>query len=144
MGESMGNQTAMTGSTDNKSSRMRMQALGMFVVGVTMWAAVPLLWLYIGSMIKSETDSLGLALVVMGIGAIVMIVLLVKVLGKLHDKWFDEFVELNDRKPQRTPLEPVLVGSVEVDRAVVRTIDRLGRLNVVRRQMLVPRLELAE
>lgn len=97
---------------------MRAQAFGMFVVGVTMWAAVPLLWLYIGSMIKSETDSLGLALIVMAIGAVVMIVLLVKILGKLHDKWYNEFVELNDRKPQRTPLEPVLVGSVMVALAV--------------------------
>lgn len=108
----------MTGPTDIKSSSMRAQAFGMFVVGVTMWAAVPLLWLYIGSMIKSETDSLGLALIVMAIGAVVMIVLLVKLLGKMHDKWYNEFVELNDRKPQRTPLEPVLVGSVMVALAV--------------------------
>lgn len=114
----MGNQTVMAGPSDNKSSSMRVQALGMFVVGVTMWAAVPLLWLYVGSMIKSETDSLGLALIVMGIGALIMIILLVKLLGKMHDKWYNEYVELNDRKPMRTPLEPVLVGSVIVALAV--------------------------
>ena len=117
----MGNQTVVTAPNDNKSSRMRAQALGMFLIGVTMWAGVPLIWLFIGSMIKSETDSLGLALLVMAVGALVMIILLVKILGKLHDNWYNEFVELNDRKPHRTPLEPVLVVSVMVALAVFGT-----------------------
>lgn len=94
-----------------KTGRMRARALGMFVIGMTMWVGVPLVWLYIGSQIKAEADSLGLALAVMGIGALATVVGLVKILGTLNRNWIDEFIELNDRKPQRTPLEPVLVIS---------------------------------
>lgn len=94
-----------------KSGRMRAGAIGMFIIGMTMWVGVPLVWLYIGSQIKAEADSLGLALVVMGIGAIVTVVGLVKALGTINRNWVDEFIELNDRKPQRTPLEPILVIS---------------------------------
>ena len=47
----------------------------------------------------------------MGIGALATIVGLVKILGTLNRNWVDEYIELNDRKPQRTPLEPVLVIS---------------------------------
>lgn len=94
-----------------KSGRMRAEAFGMFIIGMTMWVGVPLIWLYIGSQIKAAADSLGLAVVVMGIGALATIVGLVKTLGTLNRSWVDEYIELNDRKPQRTPLEPVLVIS---------------------------------
>lgn len=94
-----------------KSGRMRAGAAGMFVIGMSMWVGVPLIWLYIGSQIKAEANSLGLAIVVMGIGALATIVGLVKLLGTLNRSWVDEYIELNDRKPQRTPLEPVLVIS---------------------------------
>lgn len=94
-----------------KSGRMRVEAFGMFIIGMTMWVGVPLLWLYVGSQVKAAADSLGLAVVVMGIGALATIVGLVKILGTLNRSWVDAYIELNDRKPQRTPLEPVLVIS---------------------------------
>jgi hypothetical protein len=94
-----------------KSGRMRAGAFGMFIIGMTMWVGVPLVWLYIGSQIKAEADSLGLALAVMIVGALATIIGLVKLLGTINRSWVDEFIELNDRKPQRTPLEPVLVVS---------------------------------
>lgn len=94
-----------------KSGRMRAEAFGMFIIGMTMWVGVPLIWLYLGSQVKAAADSLGLAVVVMGIGALATIVGLVKILGTLNRNWVDEYIELNDRKPQRTPLEPVLVIS---------------------------------
>lgn len=94
-----------------KSGRMRAEAFAMFIIGMTMWVGVPLVWLYVGSQIKAAADSLGLAVVVMGIGALATIVGLVKILGTLNRNWVDEYIELNDRKPQRTPLEPVLVIS---------------------------------
>ena len=90
---------------------MRIDGIGMFVIGLSMWIGVPGVWLYVGSMVKSESNSLGLALAVMGVGAVVTIVALVKVLGLLNRRWYEEYVELNDRKPARTPLEPVLVIS---------------------------------
>jgi hypothetical protein len=90
---------------------MRARAIGMFIIGMTMWVGVPLVWLYIGSQIKAAADSLGLALAVMIVGALATIIGLVKILGTLNRNWLDEYIELNDRKPQRTPLEPVLVIS---------------------------------
>lgn len=94
-----------------KSSRMRLNAIAMFIIGMAMWVGVPGGWLWIGSQVKASTDSLGLAIVVMGVGALATIVGLVKVLGLLNRNWYEEYVELNDRKPTRTPLEPVLVIS---------------------------------
>lgn len=94
-----------------KSSRMRLNAFAMFVIGMAMWVGVPGGWLWIGSQVKASTDSLGLAIAVMGVGALATIVGLVKVLGLLNRNWYEEFVALNDRKPARTPLEPVLVIS---------------------------------
>lgn len=94
-----------------KSSRMRLNAIAMFIIGMAMWVGVPGGWLWIGSQIKASTDSLGLAIAVMGVGALATIVGLVKVLGLLNRNWYEEYVELNDRKPARTPLEPVLVIS---------------------------------
>jgi uncharacterized membrane protein YhfC len=92
-----------------KTKSMRMSAAGMFVIGVAMWAGVPGFWMWIGSIVYGPEKKLGLALVVMGVGALVTIVVLVRTLGKLNHKWLDEYEAVNQRKPQRTPLEPVLV-----------------------------------
>src|SRR4051812_29285112 len=100
--------------TVNRSSRMRLSAVGMFMIGLTMWLAVPGVWLYVGSQIKAESDSLSLAVVVMGIGALATIIALIKILGLLTRAYYEDFVELNDRKPLRTPLEPVLVISAMI------------------------------
>jgi hypothetical protein len=97
---------------------MRARAFGMFVIGMAMWVGVPGIWLYIGSQIKAASNSLGLALIVMAIGALVMIVGLVKVLGTLNRKWLDEYEDLNERKALRSPLEPVLVISAGIALAV--------------------------
>jgi hypothetical protein len=97
---------------------MRAQAFGMFVIGVAMWVGVPGIWLYIGSQVKGSSDSLGLALLVMAVGALATIIACVKVLGVLNRNWLTEYEELNERRPQRTPLEPVLVISAMVALAV--------------------------
>ncbi|MGK2877195.1 MAG: hypothetical protein ACSLFF_01250 [Solirubrobacterales bacterium] len=101
-----------------KSGRMRAGGFGMFVIGMLMWVGVPGGWLYIGSMIKAESNSLGLALVVMGIGALATVVGLVKLLGNLNRSWLEQYEELNDRKPMRSPLEPILVISAFLALAV--------------------------
>ncbi|MBJ7355087.1 MAG: hypothetical protein JHC98_09695 [Thermoleophilaceae bacterium] len=94
-----------------KTGRMRAETFGMFIIGMLMWVGVPGVWLYIGSQIKASSDSLGLALVVMGIGALATVVVLVKVLGSLNRSWLESYEELNDRRPLRSPLEPILVIS---------------------------------
>ncbi len=106
------------GPSEIKSGRMKVSAFWMFVIGMAMWVGVPGFWLYVGSQIKASSNSLSLALVVMGVGAVVTIVVLVKILGNLHRSWYEEYEELNDRKPQRTPLEPVLVVSAFLALAV--------------------------
>lgn len=94
-----------------KTGRMRAEAVGMFVIGMLMWVGVPGVWLYIGSQIKAESNSLGLALAVMGVGALVTVVILVKILGSLNRSWVESYEELNDRRALRSPLEPILVIS---------------------------------
>lgn len=95
----------------DRSPRMRVSTALMFVIGMSMWVGVPIGWLWIGSQVKASADSLGLAVVVMGVGALATIVALVKILGVLNHQYQNEFVRLNTREPQRTPLEPVLVIS---------------------------------
>jgi hypothetical protein len=94
-----------------RSPRMRFSTVAMFFIGVLMWVGVPGGWLYIGSQIKASADSLGLALIVMAVGALVTVIALVRVLGVLNKGYRDDFVRLNEREPARTPLEPVLVDS---------------------------------
>lgn len=94
-----------------KTGRMRAEAFGMFVIGMLMWVGVPGGWLYIGSQIKASSDSLGLALAVMGVGALATVVGLVKILGSLNRSWVASYEELNQRRAQRSPLEPILVIS---------------------------------
>lgn len=101
----------MDAETTNRSPRMRLSTIAMFVIGLTMWVGVPVGWLFIGSKIKASTDSLNLAVVVMGVGALATIVGLVKLLGVLNRAYHEDFVSLNGEEPQRTPLEPVLVIS---------------------------------
>ena len=104
----------MVEQTINRSARMRFSAFAMFLIGLTMWIGVPGGWLYVGSQIKAASNSLGLALAVMVVGAIITIIALVRVLGLLNRAYCEDFVELNDREPMRTPLEPVLVVSAGI------------------------------
>jgi formate hydrogenlyase subunit 3/multisubunit Na+/H+ antiporter MnhD subunit len=101
----------MEAESINRSPRMRMSTFAMFAIGLTMWVGVPIGWLYVGSMVKSSTDSLNLAVIVMGVGALVTIVGLVKALGVLNRTYQQEFATHNGHDPQKTPLEPVLVIS---------------------------------
>lgn len=105
-------------SPDVKTASMRVKAFGMFVIGIAMWVGVPGVWLYVGSQIKGSSGSLGLALAVMAVGALATVVGLVKLLGWLNRGWYEEYVAANDRKPQRSPLEPVLVISAFIALAV--------------------------
>lgn len=99
------------GPTEIKSKRMKVSAFWMFAIGCAMWIGVPVFWLWIGSQIKASSNSLSIALAVMVVGALATIVLLIKLLGNLHRTWHEEYERLNERRPQRTPLEPVLVIS---------------------------------
>jgi hypothetical protein len=56
----------------------------MFLASAVLWAGVPFGWLWVGSQVQSETDSLGLALLAMAVGVAVSIAALVRLLGWLN------------------------------------------------------------
>lgn len=101
----------MEAESINRSPRMRVSTAAMFFIGLTMWVGVPISWLYIGSMVKASTDSMNIAVVVMGLGALATIVALVKILGMLNRSYQNEFASNNGHEAKKTPLEPVLVIS---------------------------------
>lgn len=53
---------------------------------LVLWVGVPIGWLYVGSQVQAETNSLGAALGVMMIGVVVSILVLVPMLGWLNHK----------------------------------------------------------
>lgn len=100
-----------------KTKAMKMRALGMFAVGIAMWVGVPALVLAVPAALKNQFG-LAVALTVGMIGALIAVVVLVRILGKLNSAWQDEYEELNERRAQRTPLEPMMVISVIIALAV--------------------------
>ncbi|MFT4048739.1 MAG: hypothetical protein QM648_02770 [Solirubrobacterales bacterium] len=114
----MATQQVSTGfAPEIKSSRMKRQALGMFAIGIAMWVGVPAFVLAAPALLKNSTG-LAFALAVGMIGAVIAVIVLVRLLGKLNTAWQIEYEELNDRRAQRTPLEPVMVISVMIALAV--------------------------
>ena len=58
----------------------------MFGGGLFLWVGVPVGWLYVGSQVQGATGSVGAALGVMFVGAVVSIVMVVVALGWLNRK----------------------------------------------------------
>ena len=56
----------------------------MVLVALVLWAGVPFGWLWVGSQVQAETDSLGTALLVMAAGVAASILLLMRLLGWLN------------------------------------------------------------
>lgn len=54
--------------------------------GVVLWVGIPFGWLYVGSLVQGETDSLGTAMAVMMIGVGVSIAVIVTALTWLNRK----------------------------------------------------------
>src|SRR6476619_6822850 len=74
-----------------------------------LWIGVPVAWLWIGSQVQGETGSLGLAILVMMVGAIVSIVGIAWLLGQLGHA-HNRLREARGDEPSQTPrLEMVLV-----------------------------------
>ena len=59
---------------------------GIIMVGASLllWIGVPAGWLWIGSQVQGSTDSIGLAILVMLVGAVVSIVAIAWLLGRLN------------------------------------------------------------
>ncbi len=82
--------------------------------GVLLWVGVPLGWLYVGSLVQGQTDSLGTALAVMMVGVGVSIAVIVTGLSWLNRK----HVELREARglesQGQTALEAVMTVSAGV------------------------------
>jgi heme/copper-type cytochrome/quinol oxidase subunit 2 len=88
--------------------------LMMLGAGLVLWIGVPLGWLYIGSQVQGATDSLGTAIAVMLVGAVVSIVAVVPVLGWLNRKHLELRAARGLDTHGQTALEAVMTVSVVV------------------------------
>lgn len=83
----------------------------MFAGALALWIGVPLLWLYIGSMVQDATDSVGAALGLMLVGSVATILLLVPVLGRLNTAYEHAREARGLDNYGQAPLEAALVVS---------------------------------
>lgn len=100
-----------------KTKAMKMRAFGMFAVGIAMWIGVPAFCLIVPAMLKNDFG-IAVALIVGMVGALIAVIFLVRLLGKLNSAWIEEYEALNSRRAQRTPLEPMMVISVMLALAI--------------------------
>lgn len=110
-------QVVVSAPPEIKTRAMKTRALGMFAIGIAMWVGVPAFCLFVPAMLKNDYG-LAVAMIVGMVGALVGVVVLVRLLGKLNSAWQEEYEELNERRAQRTPLEPMMVISVMIAMAV--------------------------
>lgn len=83
----------------------------MFIGSFVLWIGTPLLWLWIGSQVQGATDSLGTALAAAFPGAVVTIIVLASLLGKLSDVYRANRRARGLDDPGHLVLEAVLVVS---------------------------------
>ena len=82
--------------------------------GLLLWVGVPVGWLYVGSQVQAETDSLGAALAVMMVGVLVSILMIVPVLGWLNHKHSQLRVARGLDDHGQTALEAVMTVSAGI------------------------------
>lgn len=86
----------------------------MFAGALALWIGVPLLWLYIGSRVQEATESVGAALGVMFVGAVVTIGAIVPLLGFLNEGYARAREARGHESFGQAPLEGVLVVSATI------------------------------
>lgn len=86
----------------------------MFAGALALWIGVPLLWLYIGSLVQEATGSVGAALGLMLVGAVVTIGVMVALLGRLNEAYEHVREARGLENYGQVPLESVLVISATV------------------------------
>ena len=82
----------------------------MMVIGsLVLWVGVPAGWLWVGSQVQAETDSVGNALGVMFVGVVVSVISLAWLLIRLN-RWNEQLRERSGLAPRgNSMLEMVLV-----------------------------------
>jgi hypothetical protein len=86
----------------------------MFIGSFVLWIGTPLLWLWIGSQIQGNSNSLGAALGIMIIGVAVTIVALAQVLVLLSNAYRRSCLARGHEDPGHVVLEAVLVVSAGI------------------------------
>jgi hypothetical protein len=93
--------------------------LSIMVIGsIVMWVGTPLMWLWIGSQVQGQTESLGSALAVAFVGVVITVMLLASLLSRLSDGYRLNRVARGGEDPGHVVLEGVLVVSAGVSIAV--------------------------
>lgn len=81
----------------------------MFIGSLGLWLGTPLLWLWIGSQIQGSTESIGLALLVMGVGVIVTVLVVAKLLSRLSQVHRSMAITRGQDDPGHRMLESVMI-----------------------------------
>jgi hypothetical protein len=89
--------------------------LSIMITGsIVLWVGTPLLWLWIGSQVQGETQSLGSALAVAFVGVVISVMLLASLLSRLSDVYRGNRMARGGEDPGHVVLEGVLVVSAGV------------------------------
>lgn len=92
--------------------------LSIMIIGsIVLWVGTPLLWLWIGSQVQGDTESLSTALAVAFIGVVITVMLLASVLSRLSDIYRGNRMARGMEDPGHAILESVLVVSAGVTMA---------------------------
>lgn len=97
----------LTGAASSAGALLAMMVIG----SVGLWVGVPLLWLYVASLVQGASDSVGAAMLTAFAGVAVSIVALVALLGWLSARHRALVIARGGRDPGTAPLELVLVAS---------------------------------
>ena len=93
--------------------------LSIMIIGsIVLWVGTPLLWLWVGSQIQGDTESLSTARAVAFVGVIISVMLLASVLSHLSDIYRGNRIARGRGDPGHVVLEGVLVVSAGVTMAV--------------------------
>jgi hypothetical protein len=86
----------------------------MILGSIVLWVGTPLLWLWVGSQVQGSSSNVGAAVGVTFIGAVLTIVMLAGVLGKLSNVYRANRVARGLDDPGNFVLEVVLVVSASI------------------------------
>jgi hypothetical protein len=86
----------------------------MILGSLVLWIGTPLLWLWVGSQIQGSSSSVGAAVGATFIGAVLTIIMLAGVLGKLSNVYRANRVARGLEDPGHFVLEVVLVVSASI------------------------------
>jgi hypothetical protein len=81
----------------------------MFIGSLVLWLGTPLLWLWIGSQIDGSTESIGLALLVMGIGVLITVLVIANLLSRLSQFHRSIAITRGHDDPGHRILESVMI-----------------------------------